>query len=88
MFFRTPLDQLRNELNKLDSQINKIQNQMKAPNTHPDVREQMSEFLPVRFFPTKALVTLDILTHNTVIKRNCNKKIILSHGFLLGYVSS
>jgi len=56
LFFRTPLDQLRNELNKLDSQINKIQNQMKAPNTHPDVREQMSEFLPVSFFKYKNLV--------------------------------
>jgi len=46
--FRNPLEQLRNELNKLDTQINKIQTQMKAPNTHPDVKQQMSNFLPVR----------------------------------------
>ena len=36
----------------------------------------------------KALVTLDIYTHNIAIKRYLDKKIILSHGFLLAKVSS
>ena len=36
----------------------------------------------------KALVTLDILAHNISIKRYCDKKIILSHGFQLAMVSS
>jgi hypothetical protein len=44
---KTSLDQLRIEVTQLDNQINKIQNQMKAPNTQADVREQMREFLEV-----------------------------------------
>jgi hypothetical protein len=36
----------------------------------------------------KALFTRDILTHNISIKRYCDKKIFLSHGFLLAKVSS
>ncbi len=31
--------------------------------------------------PCKALFTRDILAHNIAIKRYCNKKIFLSHGF-------
>ena len=36
----------------------------------------------------KGLVTLDIFTHNIAIKRYFDKKIILSHRFLMAKVSS
>lgn len=45
---RTSIEQLQMEINKLYTQINKIQDQMKAPNIQKDVKDQMSEFLPVR----------------------------------------
>ncbi len=35
-----------------------------------------------------SLFTRDILTHNIAIKRYCDKKIFLSHGYLKGKVSS
>ena len=44
---KTPIDILQVEINKLESQIKKIQNQMKAPNVNPEVKELMSDFLPV-----------------------------------------
>lgn len=45
---RTPLEQLRGDINKLDQQISKIQTQLKNPNTKEDVKRQMNQFLPVR----------------------------------------
>ncbi len=45
---KTSIEQLGIEITQLYNQINKIQNQMKAPNTQADVRNQMSEFLQVR----------------------------------------
>ena len=44
---KTPIDILQVEINKLQSQITKIQNQMKAPNVNLEVKELMSDFLPV-----------------------------------------
>ena len=48
-YYRTSLEQLRQEITKLFNQVNKIQNQMKNPKTQKDVQAQMSEFLPVSF---------------------------------------
>jgi len=46
-FSRTPLEQLRSDFNKLDGQINKIKVQLGSPSTHPTVKKQMEDFLPV-----------------------------------------
>ena len=45
---KTPIDILQVEIKKLETQINKIQNQMKAPNVKAEVKNLMSDFLPVR----------------------------------------
>ena len=42
---KTSMEQLSIEVTQLDNQIKKIQNQMNAPNTQKDVKNQMSEFL-------------------------------------------
>merc|ERR1719347_993406 len=43
---KTPIEALNSDISKLDSQIKKISQQMANPNTEPDVKEQMQEFLP------------------------------------------
>ncbi len=45
-----------------------------------DVKKH-SWFVNYLIFLVKAWLTRDILTHNIAIKRYCNKKIFLSHGF-------
>ena len=42
---KTSVEQLSLEVTQLDKQIKKIANQMNAPNTQADVKNQMSEFL-------------------------------------------
>lgn len=44
---RTSVDQLNNELTTLDGRIKKIKKQIESPQTQPDVKEQMIEFLQI-----------------------------------------
>jgi len=43
---KTSIEALNSDISKLDTQIKKISQQMENPNTEPDVKEQMQEFLP------------------------------------------
>merc|ERR1719412_3382460 len=43
---KTSIEQLKNEISKLDGQISRLTSQMTQPNTEPDVKSQMEEFLP------------------------------------------
>ena len=43
------METLNADITKLGAQISKITNQMKNPNTKEDVKQQMSEFLPVGY---------------------------------------
>merc|ERR550534_1063243 len=43
---KTTIDTLNSDIAKLASQITKVSSQVNAPNTEPEVKDQLSEFLP------------------------------------------